>query len=267
VRAHITNYRSVEDSGEFAVEPDVTCLVGKNESGKTADLQALYRVNPVDSSVVFDEVIDFPSRLTRQRKQTAAGKTIPAVTATFRLADGELATIENDLGAGALTSREFTVTTGYRYSGCTFDLRTDDAAIVRHLASELDVALGAHPAAIQAEFERRRDRLQRHPGTGDERFQQHVAGTRFEPAAAGRRMQPGLDQRPPSLDLAGDRPVGKIARRPQRDERSLWPLAVSRLERRLQFAQCRRIHSFTPAYRHPGEGRDPSRHGYRLSPV
>jgi len=140
----------VEDSGEFAVEPDVTCLVGKNESGKTADLQALYRVNPVDSSVVFDEVIDFPSRLTRQRKQTAAGKTIPAVTATFRLADGELATIENDLGAGALTSREFTVTTGYRYSGCTFDLRTDDAAIVRHLASELDVALGAHPAVAEA---------------------------------------------------------------------------------------------------------------------
>jgi len=40
VRAHITNYRSVEDSGEFAIEPHVTCLVGNNESGKTADLQA-----------------------------------------------------------------------------------------------------------------------------------------------------------------------------------------------------------------------------------
>ena len=69
VRARITNYRSIEDSGKFAIESDVTALVGKNESGKTAGLQALYRVSPVDSSAVFDEVIDFPSRLTRQRKQ------------------------------------------------------------------------------------------------------------------------------------------------------------------------------------------------------
>jgi predicted ATP-dependent endonuclease of OLD family len=77
LRAHITNYRSVEDSGEFAIEPGVTCLVGKNESGKTADLQALYRLNLVDSSAVFEEVIDFPSRLTKQRKQAAENESIP----------------------------------------------------------------------------------------------------------------------------------------------------------------------------------------------
>lgn len=34
----ITNFRSIDDSGEFTVE-DVTCLVGKNESGKTAVLE------------------------------------------------------------------------------------------------------------------------------------------------------------------------------------------------------------------------------------
>lgn len=123
VRTHVTNYRSVEDSGEFAIEPDVTCLVGKNESGKTADLQALYRLNPVDASAVFDEVIDFPSRLTRQRKQQA-GDRIPAVTATFQLTDDEIAAIEEDLGAGALAGREFTVTNGYRYSDRTFGFST-----------------------------------------------------------------------------------------------------------------------------------------------
>ncbi len=148
VRAHITNYRSVEDSGEFAIEPDVTCLVGKNESGKTADLQALYRLNPVEASAVFDEVVDFPSRLTRQRKQ--AGKKIPAVSASFLLTEDEIATIEGDLGAGALVGPEFTVTTGYRYAGPTVAFRTDEAAIVRHLASQLDLALGAHPAVAEA---------------------------------------------------------------------------------------------------------------------
>jgi recombinational DNA repair ATPase RecF len=37
---HVTRYRSAEDSGPFTIEPDVTCLVGKNESGKTNILQA-----------------------------------------------------------------------------------------------------------------------------------------------------------------------------------------------------------------------------------
>jgi hypothetical protein len=147
VRAHVTNYRSVEDSGEFAIEPDVTALVGKNESGKTADLQALYRVNPVGSAV-FDEVIDFPSRLTRQRKQTD-GK-IPAVTAAFRLTAEEIAAIEADLGPGALPSAEFTLTTGYRYNGRTCGFEADEAAIVRHLASQLDIARDGHPELAQA---------------------------------------------------------------------------------------------------------------------
>jgi hypothetical protein len=47
----------VEDSGGFDLEPDVTCLVWKNEFRKTADRQALYRFNPVEESAVFNEVI------------------------------------------------------------------------------------------------------------------------------------------------------------------------------------------------------------------
>ena len=44
-RVHVTEFQSVRDSGAFEIG-DITCLVGKNESGKTAILQALYRLNP-----------------------------------------------------------------------------------------------------------------------------------------------------------------------------------------------------------------------------
>ena len=47
VSARVRDYKSITDSGEVAVEEDVTCLVGKNESGKTAVLEALYRLNPI----------------------------------------------------------------------------------------------------------------------------------------------------------------------------------------------------------------------------
>ena len=48
VEAHVTNFQSVGDSTPFKVG-DVTCLVGKNEAGKTALLKALYRLNAVNT--------------------------------------------------------------------------------------------------------------------------------------------------------------------------------------------------------------------------
>jgi len=39
IKVRVQNYRSVEDSGEFEIS-DLTCLVGKNEAGKTAERDA-----------------------------------------------------------------------------------------------------------------------------------------------------------------------------------------------------------------------------------
>jgi hypothetical protein len=137
VSARVTYYRSVEDSEEFTIERDVTCLVGKNESGKTNIAQTLFRVNPVEPAT-FDEVIDFPARMTARKKKFRDGKMIPVVAATFRY-DDELADIAADLGPGALTSPEFTVTVGYRSAGKTIGHQYDEEAIVGYLASQLDL--------------------------------------------------------------------------------------------------------------------------------
>jgi energy-coupling factor transporter ATP-binding protein EcfA2 len=142
VSTHISYYRSVEDSEKFTVEPDVTCLVGKNESGKTNTAQALFRVNPAESAT-FDEVIDFPARMTAKKKEFPAGEMIPVVVATFRYDDDELARVEADLGPGALTSSEFTVTAGYRKNSKTFGHRYNETAIVEHLTSQLDLGAAA----------------------------------------------------------------------------------------------------------------------------
>jgi predicted ATP-dependent endonuclease of OLD family len=56
----ISNYRSINDSGEILVKKN-TALVGRNESGKTNLLLALYSLNPADKEL-FDlsDVKDFP---------------------------------------------------------------------------------------------------------------------------------------------------------------------------------------------------------------
>jgi ABC-type cobalamin/Fe3+-siderophores transport system ATPase subunit len=39
----------------MTVERDVTCLIGKNESGKTTVLKALHRLNPANNRDTFNE--------------------------------------------------------------------------------------------------------------------------------------------------------------------------------------------------------------------
>lgn len=135
---HITNYRPVEDSDQFGIEPDVTCLVGKNESGKTANLQALYRLNPIETSKTFDEDIDFPAKRTRDRKKYRAKQQIPVVTATFELTDKEAGRAQAQFGPNALKSRSVVYTKGYRKSASTVQYELDEKAMIAHLAGQLD---------------------------------------------------------------------------------------------------------------------------------
>jgi predicted ATP-dependent endonuclease of OLD family len=150
IRTHTTNYRCVEDSGPVRIEPDVTCLVGKNESGKTNVLQSLYRINPVESSAGLDEVIDFPARLTAQRRTLPKDRRIPVVEVTFAFEEGEIEAIEDELGLDALNSREFTVSIGYRVANKTFDLDYNEAKVVAHLRSTLDLPSAASQALAEA---------------------------------------------------------------------------------------------------------------------
>jgi predicted ATP-dependent endonuclease of OLD family len=59
----VREFRSIWESGPVKVDDKVTCLVGKNEAGKTALLTALYRTNPIRPEAAnFDETYDYPKR-------------------------------------------------------------------------------------------------------------------------------------------------------------------------------------------------------------
>ena len=65
----VTNFRSVDDSEEFEVDR-VTCLVGKNEAGKSAILLALAALNPNEATPVsMDRERDYPRRNLVRYKQ------------------------------------------------------------------------------------------------------------------------------------------------------------------------------------------------------
>jgi hypothetical protein len=169
----IQNYRSIDDSGVVPIA-DITCLVGKNESGKTAFLHALHLLNPLNpigGKTRFDDVMDFPSkRFSAYRK---VRETAPAdvVTAVFELSDNELRVIEEDLGHGVLKSREITVVKGYdgrrRYISsyavekaiehltaglelpATDKQAVQGAATIPELIAALTAVIGPHPSVSE----------------------------------------------------------------------------------------------------------------------
>ena len=66
----IKNYKVIDDTEAVKVDHRVTALVGKNESGKTAVMKAMWKSNNV-ADTVFDKLYDYPrDRYSRDRKGT-----------------------------------------------------------------------------------------------------------------------------------------------------------------------------------------------------
>jgi len=110
----VMDYKCILDSGEIKIS-DVGCLVGKNESGKTALLQALYRLNPIESSdskfSVTDEyprahVSDYEREIKNGTKEHS--KVIKAV---FSLDDTDFAKM--GLSESVFTDKEIALSLGY----------------------------------------------------------------------------------------------------------------------------------------------------------
>ena len=68
ISAQIAKFKNILDSTPVEIESDVTCLVGKNESGKTAYLHALYRLRPVRPNAVFNVRLQYPAWLEKRRR-------------------------------------------------------------------------------------------------------------------------------------------------------------------------------------------------------
>lgn len=133
VRAHVQNYRSVEDSTEFRIDTETTCLVGKNESGKTALLTALHRLNPtIAADAAFDRQRDYPRRYLADYEERHPGAEAIVVRTWWTLDDAELERARVLLGRNALTGSELLVEKGYD-NQATWSLPVDEAAVVEHL--------------------------------------------------------------------------------------------------------------------------------------
>ncbi len=107
----INKYKSIGTEQSFKVEPDVTVLVGKNESGKTAILEAISKSNPYQNDQ-FEILQDYPRKEVKkfERRQDDAR----VIQCTYVLQDKLIKHIKEDIGPQTFATTEITCSLSYR---------------------------------------------------------------------------------------------------------------------------------------------------------
>lgn len=134
----IENFRCIEDSTEFTLQP-VTCLVGKNEAGKTAIIQALYKLNPdVKEKGNFDPLLDYPRRKWSEYKDRHKTNPDNVLTTRWELQDADIKALEEKYGAKVLNNNAVTITKGYDNKHCwTIDI--NEKEVIRNCLNSMEL--------------------------------------------------------------------------------------------------------------------------------
>ena len=112
INVRIKHFKCILDSTDFSIN-QLTCLVGKNESGKSAILQALYRLNPVDDNEKYNALYDYPKiYLTDYETGDIEDGDIVVISA-WQMDDSEIKELESKWGGKCLDSDEICIKTGY----------------------------------------------------------------------------------------------------------------------------------------------------------
>jgi predicted ATP-dependent endonuclease of OLD family len=136
VKASVTNFRSAEDTGEFDID-HMTCLIGKNEAGKSAVLTALAALNPHDTTpVTLEKERDYPRRKLTAYAQEHGSSEAVAVSTIWRLDDSELEGLRSELGPNALLSRDIEIFRRYGDSEPQWRFEADESHAIPYLLAQ-----------------------------------------------------------------------------------------------------------------------------------
>ena len=136
----VENFKCIDDSTEFTIRT-LTAMVGKNESGKTALLRALYRVNPILPIDASFSDVEYPRRRWASYRQKRHQAPDRVVTTTWTLVDRDIKALGAVLGPDGLASHKVVVSKGYD-NRVRWQIDIDERRVVSNLvrAASLDSA-------------------------------------------------------------------------------------------------------------------------------
>lgn len=144
-KVRIREFQSIQDSTEFEIG-DITCLVGKNEAGKTAILKALYRLNPIiEAGGEFNVIDDYPRRSVTDYEtdiQFERRAHAQVVQATFMLEPDDVEVVQRIFGSKCFNDKKPSVTLhkGYSNEVIFSDLNMNSEESLRYIVERADLS-------------------------------------------------------------------------------------------------------------------------------
>ncbi len=149
IGAHAKNYRNILDSNPVEIT-QATCLVGKNEAGKSAFLKALEGLRSTDPNFTqYNKITNYPRQNLSDYSTIHGDVEAVVMTAKWKLEPSDVTAVESELGAGVIESEVFEVSKTYESTGTTWTLSVDKAKVLDHLVAKCGLA--ADDRAVLAE--------------------------------------------------------------------------------------------------------------------
>lgn len=164
-------FRNFLDSGTVEIDPEITALVGKNESGKSSFLTALARVLPARNGVgKFATHADYPAWLEKRHRQAQGDEKLAntrPVSVTLVVEPEDCEVFDELLAPGVVPEQEFALMRTYA-NEIRWTLRWEEAAVVAQIVKTAnltdEVSAAPRAAKTMAELETAIENLR----TGDE---------------------------------------------------------------------------------------------------
>jgi energy-coupling factor transporter ATP-binding protein EcfA2 len=170
-------FRNILDSTEVEIEEKVTCLVGKNESGKSAFLNALWRLNPAREKPEFSVRDQYPAWLEkRHRNEGVDQKAFEPIEVRLEWEPADVKAMDEKFGPGVVTAGTAlrlwkNYDNGFRWEGGCNEHR----AVENFVAGNLGSATKRAEYAKVADFESLKAKLVEDAGEGTEAEEERAA--------------------------------------------------------------------------------------------
>ncbi len=140
IQARVTNFRCIVDSNTVDIGA-TTCLVGKNEAGKTAFLKALEGLRSLNPEyTLYNKTQEYPRRYLSDYDQKHGGVDAQVIQTVWGLDESDRKCLENELGADAVIGNQFSIQKHYGTAGTTWDLPIDQAVVVERLIARFGLS-------------------------------------------------------------------------------------------------------------------------------
>ena len=139
VKAHATTYRNIVDSNPVDIGQS-TCLVGKNEAGKSAFLKALEGLRSTnDAFKQYGKIENYPRRYLSEYDQRHPDGDAPVMTTEWEMGAADIAAVEAELGKGVLTGSTVIIYKTYEQDGTTWTLPINESKALDNLVKQFAV--------------------------------------------------------------------------------------------------------------------------------